>query len=430
VSLEVVPVRGLPEIQPGADLATIVAEAARAVGVRDGDVVVVTQKIVSKAEGRLVAEAERADAVASETVRVVASREDLVITETRHGLICANAGVDASNVPGGLVSLLPTDPDGSAAMLRGALAELLGVERLGVIVTDTFGRPWREGLVDVAIGVAGLPALVDLRGTPDRDERALEATIVALADQIAAAAGIVMGKADGVPVAVVRGTTWAGHAEGSAADLVRPAELDLFRESPMQALHARRTIRSFGDGDVSRAVVAEAVAAACTAPAPHHTRPWRFVALDTPASKRALLAAIADAWRADLRADGTDEDTIARRVARSDSVLGAAPTLIVPLVRFAGSHPYADAERAGAEREMFLLSGGAAIQNLLLALHARGIASCWISSTLFCQQETRAVLGLGDEWYALGTVACGPMPKGGASRPRPSIELDAFLRWS
>jgi coenzyme F420-0:L-glutamate ligase/coenzyme F420-1:gamma-L-glutamate ligase len=175
--------------------------------------------------------------------------------------------------------------------------------------------------------------------------------------------------------------------------------------------------------------VIEAIAAACTAPAPHHTRPWRFVSLDTEPAKRALLAAIAAAWRADLESDGTPEDVIARRLSRSDAVLGAAPTLIVPFVRFDGAHPYPDAERAGAEREMFLLAGGAAIQTLLLALHDQGYASCWISSTLFCQEETRAALGLDEGWYALGTVACGPMPEGGASRPRPQIDPSAFLRF-
>ena len=428
MTLAVTPVTGLPEIEAGDDLAHILATALRPLAVADGDVVVVTQKVVSKAEGRLVPEVERATAIEDETVRVVAARDDLVIAETRHGFVCANAGVDASNVGAGMLTLLPKDPDGSAAMLLEALRERLGVGRLGVIVTDTFGRAWREGLVDVAIGVAGVPAALDLRGTPDRVGRALEATVIALADQVAAAAGLVMGKAEGVPVALVRGLAWHDEA-GTAADLVRPAELDLFRESPMQALHARRTIRSFGNGVVPRDAVADAVAAACTAPAPHHTRPWRFVALDSAPAKRALLATIAEAWRADLRGDGTDEETIQRRIARSDEVLGAAPTLVVPFVRFAGAHPYPDAERAGAEREMFLLSGGAAIQNLLLALHARQVASCWISSTLFCQDETRAVLGLEDEWHALGTVACGPMPEGGAALPRPQIELDAFLRW-
>ncbi len=429
MTLDVRPVIGLPEIEPGDDLAGVVATALGPLRVVDGDVVVVTQKVVSKAEGRLVSEADREAAVAAETARVVAVRDDLVIAETHHGFVCANAGVDASNVATGMLTLLPKDPDGSAATLREAFRERLGVDRLGVIVTDTFGRPWREGLVDVAIGVAGMPATLDLRGTTDAVGRELEATVVAQADQVAAAAGLVMGKADGVPVALVRGLEWHGDT-GTAADLLRPAELDLFRESPMQALHARRTIRSFGPGDVPRDAVADAVAAACTAPAPHHTRPWRFVALDSAPAKRALLAAIAEAWRTDLRADGTDEATIERRIARSDEVLGAAPTLIVPFVRFAGAHPYPDAERAGAEREMFLLSGGAAIQTLLLALHARMIASCWISSTLFCQEETRAVLGMDDEWHALGTVACGPMPEGGASRPRPPVELDAFLRWS
>lgn len=425
MTLEVIPVGGLPEIGPGDDLAALLAAA---VDLRDGDVVVVTQKVVSKAEGRLVPAADREAAIAEGTVRVVAAREELVIAETRHGFVCANAGVDASNVANGMLTLLPDDPDASAARIRKELLSEQAVDGLGIVITDTFGRPWRDGLVDVAIGVAGMPALVDLRGTPDHGGRVLDATVVALADQVAGAAGTVMGKAARVPVAVVRGLTWDAD-DGIAHDLVRPAELDMFRESPLQALHARRTIRSFGDGVVARDAVADAVAAACTAPAPHHTRPWLFIALDSAPAKRALLAAIADAWRADLRGDGTPEETIERRIARS-AVLGQAPTLIVPFVRFGGAHPYADDERAGAEREMFLLSGGAAIQNLLLGLHARSVASCWISSTLFCQEETRAVLGVSDEWHALGTVACGPMPEGGASRPRPPVDLRDFLRWT
>jgi coenzyme F420-0:L-glutamate ligase/coenzyme F420-1:gamma-L-glutamate ligase len=426
VTLEVIPITGLPEIGPGDDLAALLTGGT---DLHDGDVMVVTQKVVSKQEGRLVPAANRDAAIAEETVRMVAQRDDLVITETRHGFVCANAGVDASNVAEGMLTLLPEDPDGSAARLREDLVGRTSARRLGVVITDTFGRPWREGLVDVAIGVAGMPAIVDLRGTADHGGRLLDATIVALADQVAAAAGAVMGKAERVPAAVVRGLDWDGEG-GDAHDLVRLPELDLFRESPMQALHARRTIRSFGPGTVARDVVADAIAAACTAPAPHHTRPWLFAALDGAPAKRALLAAIADAWRTDLRGDGTPEETIERRIARSDEVLGQAPTLIVPFVRFAGAHTYPDAERAGAEREMFLLSGGAAIQNLLLGLHARSVASCWISSTLFCQEETRAVLGVAEEWHALGTVACGPMPEGGASRPRPPVDLDAFLRWS
>jgi len=336
--------------------------------------------------------------------------------------------VDASNLPDGVLSLLPEDPDGSAERLRAAMEGHLGV-RLGVVVTDTFGRPWREGVVNVAIGVAGLPTLVDLRGRPDDRGRALEATVTALADEVAAASGLVISKAGRVPAALVRGVRpeVPDAPPGRAADLVRPPETDLFRESPLQALHARRTIRSFGPGEVERTSIEEAILAACTAPAPHHSRPWRFTVLEAAPARRALLAAIADAWRADLRAGGTPEEVIARRIARSDGVLGAAPVLIVPWVTFDAAHPYPDRERAGAERDMFLLSGGAAIQNLLLALHAQHVASCWISSTLFCQEESRAVLGMDGGWHALGTVAAGPMPKGGASRPRPTIDLGEFL---
>ncbi|MEX2406972.1 MAG: coenzyme F420-0:L-glutamate ligase [Actinomycetota bacterium] len=424
--IEVLPVEGLPEVRPGDDLADLLAPALSEIGVRDEDVVTVTQKVVSKAEGRVVPEgAGRADWVERETVRVVARRDDLVIAETRHGFVCANAGVDASNVEAGFLSLLPEDPDGSAERLRTALSERLGSE-LAVVITDTFGRPWRQGLVNVAIGCSGLPALVDLRGTFDARGRELEATIVALADEVAAASGLVMAKAAGVPAAVVRGVGLEAPA-GSARDLVRPREDDLFRESPLVSISARRTIRSFGPGDVPEAVVREAVAAACTAPAPHHTRPWLFVALRSAAAKRRLLGAMAEAWREDLRRDGAPTATVERRLASSDAVLGAAPVLVVPFVRFAGSHTYADEERSTAEREMFLLSGGAAIQNLVLAFHAQGSASCWISSTLFCQEETRAALGIGDEWHALGVVAAGPMPAGAAS-PRPPLDIAEYLR--
>jgi dehydro coenzyme F420 reductase / coenzyme F420-0:L-glutamate ligase / coenzyme F420-1:gamma-L-glutamate ligase len=424
--IEALPVEGIPEVRPGDDLAALLAPALSTIGVRDGDVIAVTQKVVSKAEGRVVREdAGRASWVERETARVVARRDDLVIAETHHGFVCANAGVDASNVQAGFLTLLPEDPDGSAERLRTALIDRLGAH-LAVVVTDTFGRPWRQGLVNVAIGCAGLPALVDLRGTQDAQGRELEGTVVALADEVAAASGLVMAKASGVPAALVRGVGVEAPA-GSARDLIRPREDDLFRESPLVSISARRTIRSFGSGDVPEAVVREAVAAACTAPAPHHTRPWLFVALRSAAAKRRLLGAMAEAWREDLLRDGAPEATIERRLAASDAVLGAAPVLVVPFVRFAGSQAYADEERSAAEREMFLLSGGAAIQNLLMAFHAQGSASCWISSTLFCQEETRATVGVGEEWHALGIVAAGPMPAGAAS-PRPPLDIAEHLR--
>ena len=427
MSIEILPVEGLPEVRPGEDLASLLAGSLSSIGVRDGDVLAVTQKIVSKAEGRVVPEGDggRDAWVERETRRMVARRGDLVIAETHHGFVCANAGVDASNVEDGFLTLLPEDPDGSAQRLRDALTERLGVE-LAVVITDTFGRTWRRGVVNVSIGCAGIPALVDLRGTADHHGRELETTVVALADEVAAASGLAMGKAARVPVVVLRGVGFEA-SQVSVSELVRPPEEDLFRNSPLLSISERRTIRSFGPGEVPRDAVQEAVRAACTAPAPHHTRPWSFSAIWSPAAKRRLLGAIADAWRADLRRDGTTESTIERRIERSDAVLGAAPVLIVPWVRFHGAHPYADAERAHAEREMFLLSGGAAIQNLLLALAAQGFASCWISSTLFCQEESRAALGMSDEWFALGTVAAGPMPAG-AAPPRPPLDLSEHLR--
>jgi coenzyme F420-0:L-glutamate ligase/coenzyme F420-1:gamma-L-glutamate ligase len=427
VRLEVLPVAGLPEVAPGDDLGALLAEALRPLGPADGDVIAVTQKVVSKAEGRVVPEGGegRGPWVERESAGVVARRGDLVIARTRHGFVCANAGVDASNVADGFLTLLPEDPDGSAERLRADLSERLRA-RLAVIVTDTFGRAWRRGLVNVAIGCAGLPALVDLRGRTDHHGRELEATVVALADEVAAASGLVMPKDGRVPAALVRGVR-AEAPPAPASELVRPPEEDLFRSSPLLSISERRTIRAFGPGDVPVEAVEEAVRAACTAPAPHHTRPWRFVALWSAAARRRLLGAMAAAWRADLQRDGASEATIARRIERSDALLGAAPVLVVPFVTAEGAHAYPDAERADAERAMFLLSGGAAIQNLLLALHAQGVASCWISSTLFCQQETRAALGVDERWFALGAVAAGPMPAG-AAPPRPPLDLSQHLR--
>ncbi|MGH9069018.1 MAG: coenzyme F420-0:L-glutamate ligase [Acidimicrobiales bacterium] len=229
--LSVIPVVGVPEIKPGDVLAELIAPLVQ---LATGDVVVVTQKIVSKAEGRLVPlpSADRRDAraiVESEARRVLRRRGDLIITETAHGFVCANSGVDLSNVEDGWAALLPTDPDRSARRIRDGLAGRTGV-RVGVVVSDTFGRTWRRGVTDVAIGCAGVAAVVDLRGTVDALGRELVATEVCVADEIAAAAELVMGKARGVPVAVVRGVDPAWRRESSVAgEVVRPYGEDLFR---------------------------------------------------------------------------------------------------------------------------------------------------------------------------------------------------------
>jgi coenzyme F420-0:L-glutamate ligase/coenzyme F420-1:gamma-L-glutamate ligase len=236
VTIEIWPVEGLPEVREGDDLAAMLVEPLRALGIRDGDVVAITQKIVSKAEGRVVPdEGEgRSSWVERETRRIVAQRGEMIIAETHHGFVCANAGVDASNVEPGFVSLLPVDPDASSEAIRASLAERLGLSRLGVVMTDTFGRPWRNGVVNVAIGCAGLPAIVDLRGLADHHGRELEVTVVALADEVAAASGLVMGKSARVPVALVRGVDIEAAAQGRAADLIRAPDEDLFREGSIE----------------------------------------------------------------------------------------------------------------------------------------------------------------------------------------------------
>lgn len=235
--LQILAVEGLPEVRSGDVLAALVAEACdgrRGPVLADGDVVVVTQKVVSKAEGRLVdLDPDDADArrrlVEDEAVRVLRRRGDLLITETRHGFVCANAGVDLSNVDTGRAALLPVDPDRSARRMRDGLRARLGVN-VAVVVSDTFGRPWRRGATDVAIGCAGIAAVVDLRGTPDAHGRPLEVTEVAVVDEVAAAAELVMGKASSVPVAVVRGVDPAWLRESSVrAEIVRPPAEDLFR---------------------------------------------------------------------------------------------------------------------------------------------------------------------------------------------------------
>jgi coenzyme F420-0:L-glutamate ligase/coenzyme F420-1:gamma-L-glutamate ligase len=231
--VEIIPVTGVGEVVPGDEVAEVLLAALSSAGIAlaAGDVIVVTHKIVSKAEGRLAPiddEAGYRRLVESEAVEIIRRRGDLVIAQTRHGFICANAGVDRSNVPGSQAVLLPERPDRSAHRIRSRLEQAAGVP-LAVVVTDTFGRPWRRGLTDVAIGVSGMPAIVDLRGTTDMQGRELEVTEIALVDEVAAAADLVMGKASGIPAAVVRGLELAEDREGRATDLVRPAEEDLFR---------------------------------------------------------------------------------------------------------------------------------------------------------------------------------------------------------
>lgn len=424
-------VPGIGEVAAGDDLAKLIAAAEPALA--DGDVVLVTSKIVSKAEGRVLDAADRESAIDAETVRVVARRGSLRIVENRQGLVMAAAGVDASNTPSGTVLLLPVDPDASARAVRDGLRDLLGVT-VGVLVTDTAGRPWRNGLTDIAIGAAGVRVLDDLRGGTDSHGNPLSATVVATADELAAAGDLVKGKTAGLPVAVVRGLphTVTG-ADGTTAgpdarELIRPAYDDMFRlgtsEAVREAVTQRRTVRAFTDEPVDPGAVRRAVAAAVTAPAPHHTTPWRFVLLESAASRTALLDAMRDAWIADLRADGKPEESIAKRVRRGD-VLRNAPYLVVPCLVTDGAHHYGHARRDAAEREMFVVAMGAGVQNLLVALAGERLGSAWVSSTMFCREVVREVLGLPADWDPMGAVAVGH--PAGEPRPRPAREAGTFI---
>ncbi|MGB2919774.1 MAG: coenzyme F420-0:L-glutamate ligase [Mycobacterium sp.] len=433
--VEILPVPGLPEFRPGDDLAAALATAAP--WLRDDDVVVVTSKVLSKCEGRMVdapADPELRDTlrrklIDREAVRVLARKGRTLITENALGLVQAAAGVDGSNVDTHELALLPVDPDGSAAKLAAALRQRLGVT-VGVVVTDTMGRAWRTGQTDVAIGASGLTVLHGYAGEHDEHGNELIVTEIAVADEIAAAADLVKGKLTAVPVAVVRGLTLRDDGS-SARTLVRAGEEDLFWLGTEEAIALgrsqaqllRRSVRSFSDEAVAPGLIEAAVSEALTAPAPHHTRPVRFVWVQDPAVRVALLDAMKDRWREDLSGDGRDPDSVERRVYRGQ-ILYDAPELIIPFMVPDGAHAYPDARRTAAEHTMFTVAVGAAVQALLVALAVRGVGSCWIGSTIFAPDLVRAHLSLPDDWEPLGAIAIGyPLTPEGPRDPVPSDGL-------
>jgi coenzyme F420-0:L-glutamate ligase/coenzyme F420-1:gamma-L-glutamate ligase len=429
MTITIVPVHGIPEVRPGDDLAAMIAAAGP--DLCDGDIVVVTQKVVSKAEGRLIQaptdeagrEAARQRAIEDEAVRVVARRGATAITETRHGFVLAASGVDASNVKRSEIALLPLDPDRSAAIICSGLRDRLGVT-VGVVVSDTFGRPWRNGLTDLAIGAAGISALHDHRGHTDSQGNTLAMTEVAVVDEVASAAELVMGKTNGVPVAVVRGLVFSMDERG-VRPLIRPAEDDMFRlgtdEARRSAVSQRRSVLGYAPEPVDRQAVERAVAAAVTAPAPHGTAPWRFVLVEDGSRRTELLRGVRDACVADSFSDEVSEGPVGVRVSRRD-VLAQAPYLVVPCLVADGMHRCPDGRRMQAEREMFLLAVGAGVENFLVALAAEGLGSCWVANTRFCQATVRGALDLPDGWEPMGAVAVGKPAHLTAERPLPHPE--------
>ncbi|MBJ8338421.1 coenzyme F420-0:L-glutamate ligase [Antrihabitans sp. YC3-6] len=416
--IRILPIRGLPEFRPGDDLAEHLARQAP--WLVDGDILVVTSKIVSKCEGRIVEsptdpderDAARRKLVDQEAVRVLARKGRTLITENRLGIVQAASGIDGSNVESNELALLPVDPDSSAARLRADIRTRTGVD-VAVVITDTMGRAWRNGQTDAAIGSSGLAVLHAYAGAKDGQGNELQVTEVAIADEIAAAADLVKGKLGATPVAVLRGLRTEDDGSNAAA-LLRRGPDDLFwlgteealAQGRNEALLLRRSVRTFATDPVPPDLLRTAIAEALTAPAPHHTRPVRFVWIRTPEVRTRLLTAMRSAWRADLTADGLDADRIERRIARGDILLHA-PEIVVPFCVPDGAHSYPDQRRQAAEQTMFTVAVGAAVQGLLVSLATKGIGSCWIGSTIFAPEVVRAELAVPGDWAPLGAIAVG-----------------------
>jgi coenzyme F420-0:L-glutamate ligase/coenzyme F420-1:gamma-L-glutamate ligase len=439
VSVRLTALAGIPMVKSGDDLFSIILSALKGSGeqLRDGDILVIAQKIVSKAEGRLVRLADvtpssQAEALArevnkdprlvelilQESTEVVRARRDVLVVAHRSGFVLANAGIDQSNVEHGRVDemalLLPRDPDASCAALCAALKTHTGAN-VAVIINDSHGRAFRNGVVGVALGVSGMAALTNLRGTPDLFSRSLRHTEVGTADEIASAASLLMGQgAEGRPIILARGIV-VSRSDGRATDLVRPKELDLFRTSaaPLPAaehinvLFGRRSIRRYSDEQVPDQLLAELLRAATYAPSAHNRQPWRFAVIKSAGAKSRLAQAMGDRLRIDRTGDGDPPEIIEADVARSICRIANAPVGIVACMTMEDMDRYVDAVRASAERQMAVQGTAMAMQNLLLAAHALGLGSSIMCAPVFCPDTVRASLELPSQWEPQGLITLG-----------------------
>jgi coenzyme F420-0:L-glutamate ligase / coenzyme F420-1:gamma-L-glutamate ligase len=438
VAAHFIALAGVPLIKPGDDIATIILAALAASGekLREGDVLILAQKVVSKAQGRSVplgsvVPSQRAEQLARdvnkdprlvelilrESTEVVRHRRDVLIVAHRLGFIIANAGIDFSNIEQGSADdtalLLPQNPDQTSAELRTALLERTGSD-VAVIINDSHGRAFRNGTVGTAIGASGLPGLADLRGQGDLYGRRLQSSEVALADEIAAAASLLMGQADeGRPIVLARGIPMS-HRNGNAAELVRERKTDLFRAQPIsrsdiaeELLLRRRSVRRYTPEPVAAAVLEKLLHAAICAPSAHNSQPWRFAVMQTPRPKERLARAMGERLRTDRTRDGDRIDLIESDIARSFARVAGAPVVVIVCLTLEDTDPYPDERRRSAEHRMAVQGTAMAMQNLQLAACAAGLGASIMCAPLFCPDTVNEVCELPSRWEPQGLVTIG-----------------------
>lgn len=454
IEVRLIALAGVPLVKAGDDLAHIVvtALAASRETLRDGDVLVLAQKIVSKAQGRSVGlrdvepspdaqeiartankDPRVVELILRESSEVVRCQRDVLIVAHRLGFVAANAGIDMSNVEhesgDDVVLLLPEDPDATCRELRAALKALTGAD-VGVVINDSHGRAFRNGTVGVAIGVSGIPALVDCRGQPDLFGRRLRSTDVAFADEIAAAASLLMGQSDeGRPLVIARNIATA-RRDGSTAELMRPKHQDLFRQPAGEPLlRGRRSIRRYLPQPVPQEVLSRILETATCAPSAHNRQPWRFALVEESATRERLARAMGERLQADRLRDGDAADVVAADVARSFARISAAPALVVVCLSMEDMDPYPDARRRAAEHQMAAQSTAMAMQTLLLAAHNAGLGASVMCGPLFCPDTVVATLGLPAHWEPQALVTLGyPAARGKPFRRRSLDDVVVVVR--